>query len=112
MRSSDVDTGFPVSGTDTILGYLQGQDKYIEVQYSSLLPGDILMSDNGRERDDETNPYSGHTMIYTGTVTGSDGKQYVAAEASLDQKVPGLTTNSSVLWMQGRTHYSAWRLNG
>lgn len=109
IRSSNIDIKFPVSGTDTILSYLSSNPKYIKVDYNSLQPGDILLSDNGKSRE---NGYSGHIMIYLGPTKGSDGIQYVAVDASLNQRVPGLRLNSSVLWMQNQAHSSAWRYTG
>jgi len=114
MRLSGADSSFPISGTDVILSYftniLSGNKKYSQVDYNSLLPGDILLSDNGGSRLSSSNAYSGHIMIYLGPTKGSDGAQYTAVDASLNQRVPSLRPNSSVSWMQNRVNSSAWRL--
>lgn len=115
MRSSGTDSSFPVSGTDTILSYFSNslnKSKYIQVSYEALQPGDILLSDNGGSRLSPTNNYSGHIMIYLGPTQGSDGVQYTAVDASLNQRVPSLRPNSSIIWMQQQANSSAWRLVG
>ena len=68
-----------------------------------LQPGDILVYT--RIKDDGS--HQGHTMIYVGDFTGSDGKTYNVVEARLDETVPQAQTfkdppHAGVQWTVAR----------
>lgn len=86
MLASQADPTYPKRGTGVHKQYvLDNQDKYQIIHdprsTSQLQPGDILIKNNGGG--------IGHTYIFTGTYTGSDGKTYNAASASLAWSSPG-----------------------
>jgi len=99
MIASGVDTGYPKSSTITQKGYVRGAtSKYKiidEPARSDLKPGDILIVNNGSDH---------HTMIYTGNVP------YPAVDASQDDRVPSVRSDSSLTYMLGRSDVFAARI--
>ena len=104
MVASGADKNYPKRGTGIQLSYLQSSGKYQILNNvnstAGLLPGDILIFNNGAE---------GHTYIYTGPYKGSDGATYNAAAASLTQHVPQA---DYAYFTQAGNHFTVARLKG
>lgn len=75
MKMSGADPDFPPRGTPEMLPYLQNSPKYASQTSGVPPPGSIFITD-------------GHIYLYLGPYTGSDGRDYNAATASLYDHTP------------------------
>lgn len=95
MRASEVDPDFAeVLVSTNIIPYMEGSGKYEHlgsVGFEQLLPGDII-----------TTP--GHILLFTGP-----NGDYVAVDASFEDRTPSVRTTDGVAWMIGEGA-RVWRL--
>jgi len=94
LHASKADESFPAVGVGSLIKYMNSSPKYQalgSIQMNELMPGDIMAIES-------------HIIIYT----GKNG-DYVAADASYEQRVPSVRNSSSPTWMIANGA-SVWRL--
>ena len=94
MRASGADPEFPPVGVGKLTSYMNNSPKYQSlgtVAFADLRPGDIMA-------------IPAHVILFTGEVNG-----YMAADASLTERVPSVRKVGSPLWMLDNGA-EVWRL--